>query len=149
MKYKAKFSTSQNGIISSIEKGEIFESNAHGVIAFIPFSNTDFFEPVKTRKFEIEVSEKDMGHFEYVNADEPWIVTEITTPSWITKYKSSGSYNVHAFSDYELSMIDTGEFIDDYKYGNKLQGVKWLKERFGKGLRESKELADFIFALSI
>lgn len=155
MKYKANFSADQKHFHTSytckIQEGEVFEDKpglTPGVFVFIPFTDTRFFEPVKTRKFEVEMDEDDVRFFDHFIAnDNRWTVTEITEPSWITDYKNSGSYNVYAFSDYELNMIDIEEFKDEYQYGNKLQGVKWIKDRFGKGLKESKELADFIFAL--
>jgi len=151
MKYRSKFSAAQKHFHTSytmkITEGQSFtdvEGLTPGVFVFIPFTDTRFFEPVKTRTFQVEVSENDMGHFEYVMADEPWTVTETTTPSWIIKYKEC--YNTE-FSTDELSTIDIEEFKDEYQYGNKLHGVKWIKDKFGKGLKESKELADFIFAL--
>lgn len=153
MKYKAKFTGyTPNGLTPTVKPGNVYDENEFldkGVYVFIPFTETNFFEPVKTRKFVVEVSEENMEKFNfYVNDGEiAWTVTEITEPSWINQYFKSGSYNAHLFSTDELYTIDIEEFKDEYQYGNKLQGVKWLKDRFGKGLRESKELAEFIFAL--
>jgi len=151
MKYKAKFSAPEYGFQKPITEGSTFDSNEYGgVFAFIPFTDERFFEPVKTRKFEIEVDEDQMTNFQiYCERPGYWTVTEITEPSWINQYYKSGSFNAHLFSTNELSTIDVEEFKDEYQYGNKLQGVKWIKDRFGKGLKESKELADFIFALSV
>jgi len=138
-----------NGTSLFHDKGEIIETNDHGRFIFIPFTDTRFFEPVKTRKFVIEVDETHVEDFKFLlqlEHDARWSGAEITEPSWINQYYKSGSYNAHLFSTDELYTIDVEEFIAEYKYGNKLQGVKWLKDRFGKGLKESKELADFIFA---
>jgi hypothetical protein len=147
MQYKAKFSSNETSLTNAIEVGEIFNSDSgRGVLVFIPLTDTNFFEPIKNRKFEIEVSEKDMGHFDYVMADEPWTVTEITTPNWVAKYKASGCFNANVFSTDELCTLDIEVFKDNYLHC-KLNGVKWLKDRFGKGLKESQELADFIFDL--
>ena len=154
MKYKPKFKATPephySGYTSKVDPEFTYNDEyGKGVFVFIPFTDQRFFEPVKTRTFQVEVNEDEMPNFEYRVNYEEWKVTEITEPSWITDYKSSGSYNAHLFSTDELSTIDTKEFKDEYQYGNKLQGVKWLKDRFGKGLKESKELADFIFALSV
>lgn len=154
MKYKPKFKATPephySGYTSKVDPEFTYnDEDGKGVFVFIPFTDQRFFEPVKTRTFQVEVNEDEMPNFEYRVNYEEWKVTEITEPSWITDYKSSGSYNAHLFSTDELSTIDTKEFKDEYQYGNKLQGVKWLKDRFGKGLKESKELADFIFALSV
>lgn len=157
MKYKAKF-TSRDimGLFSTdkITEGQLVDTNQNtGVFVFIPFTDQRFFEPIKTRTFQVEVSEENLQQFNFLlgkgqyGNDDRWTVTEITIPSWITNYKSSGCYNTDAFSTDELYTIDVEEFKDNYQYGNKLQGVKWLKDQFGKGLKESKELADFIFAL--
>lgn len=149
MKYKAKFSAEQCGVTQTVIKGDTYESESffNGVIVFIPFNDTCFFEPVKTRKFEIEVSEEHVDSFSYMNRNQSWTVTEITEPSWIDNYRKSGSYNTEVFSNDELYTIDIRDFKFDYQF-NKVQGVKWLKDRFDKGLRESKDLADFIFAMS-
>lgn len=156
MKYKAKFNATPephySGYTSKVDPEFTYnDEDRKGVFVFIPFTDTRFFEPVKTRKFQVEVSEEHMDRFNfYVNdGDKHWTVTEITEPSWINQYYKSGSFNAHLFSTNELSTIDVEEFKDEYQYGNKLQGVKWIKDRFGKGLKESRELADFIFALSV
>ena len=164
MKYKAKFSAELK-LFPYITTCPITENSVwdedkdKGVFVFIPFTDQRFFEPIKTRTFQVEMSEENMNEFSYrlgirgyhseEGNDPRWTVTEITIPSWITNYKSSGCYNTDAFSTDELYTIDVEEFKDNYQYGNKLQGVKWLKDRFGKGLKESKELADFIFSLSV
>lgn len=157
MKYKPKFKATPephySGYTSKVDPEFTYnDEDGKGLFVFIPFTDTRFFEPIKTRTFQVEVSENSVESFEFLlqaGHDNRWTVTEITPPNWITNYKSSGSYNAHLFSTDELSTIDTEEFKDEYQYGNKLQGVKWLKDRFGKGLKESKELADFIFALSV
>lgn len=144
MKYKAKFSSKETSLTNAIEIGEIFDSESgKGVLAFIPLTDTNFFEPIKVLKFEVEVSENDMDRFNYYNRNAPWKLTEIT---WIERYKASGCYNVDAFSIEELSSIKVEEFKNDY-FRDKLGGVKWIKDRFGKNLKESKELADFIYSL--
>ncbi len=91
MKYKAKFSAEQYGVTQTVVKGDTYESESffNGVVVFIPFNDTCFFEPVKTRKFEIEVSEEHVEHFNYVNSDQEWTVREITEPSWINNYRNS------------------------------------------------------------
>ena len=154
MKYKTKFEAKVASTLNSgdyIYPGDTIsdENKGEGVFIFVKFTDTNFFEPVKTRKFEVEVSEEHMDRFVSLVDDglEPWTVTEITNSSWIKNYRSSGSYNAHLFSVEELSTIDIYNFKDNYQYGNKLQGVKWIKDQFGKGLKESKELADFIFDL--
>ncbi len=147
MKYKAKISCKFSGW--EIEEGQVFDSTQKGILLYVPFTDTRFFEPVKTRTFQVEVSEDQMHIFNayIVQPDDLWTVTEITEPSWITQYYKSGSFNAHLFSTDELCKINVEEFKDEYQYGRKLQGVKWLKDQFGKGLKESKDLADFIFAL--
>lgn len=155
MKYKVKFKGySPNGLIVNLNEGDIVEDtmfpNPKGVYTFIPFTDQRFFEPIKTRTFQVEMNGDDVRFFDHFIAnDDRWKVTEITEPSWINQYYKSGSYNAHLFSTDELYTIDVEEFKDEYQYGNKLQGVKWIKDRFGKGLKESKELADFIFDLSV
>ena len=144
MKYKAltNFGTVNVGDIIDTDK-----TMATEVVIRVSFTDTRFFEPIKTRKFQVEVNEDAVKFFNhFITNDDRWIVTEITEPFWITKYKEC--YNTE-FSVDELYTIDVKEFKDEYQYGNKLGGVKWIKDRFGKGLRESKELADFIFALSV
>lgn len=151
MKYKAKFSALEYGHQKPITEDSTFDSNEYGgMMVFIPFTDQRFFEPIKTRMFKIEVEEDQMTNFQiYCERPGYWTVTEITETGWIDQYYKSGSYNAHLFSTDELYTIDVEEFKDEYQYGNKLQGVKWIKDRFGKGLKESKELADFIFALSV
>ena len=161
MKYKAKFNLASkyyrkdykmsctDTILKEGEYNSEDFGSDQGVFVFIPFTDQRFFEPIKTRTFQVEVSEDDIEHFNYIKQDFNWTIIEITEPSWITDYKSSGSYNTDAFSINDLYTIDVEEFKDNYQYGKGLQGVKWIKDRFGKGLKESKELADFIFALSV
>ena len=157
MKYKAKFSADQKHFHTSytmrIDEGQVLtdvEGLTPGVLVFIPFTDQRFFEPVKTRKFQVEMNEDDFKFFDHFIAnDDRWTVTEITEPSWVDQYYKSGAPNAFVFSTDELYTIDVKEFKDEYQYGNKLGGVKWIKDRFGKGLRESKDLADFIFTLSI
>lgn len=147
MQYKSKFSSKETSLTNPVEMGEIFDSKSgKGVLVFIPLTDTNFFEPIKVRKFKVEVSENDMDSFYYYNSDVPWKVTEVTTPNWVAKYKASGCYNVDAFSIEELSSIKVEEFKNHYLH-HELGGVKWLKDKFGKNLKESKELADFIFGL--
>jgi len=156
MKYKAKFKFYDGVFCYGVEEGQIFDDSDRSKISVtISLTDTRFFEPVKTRKFQVEVEEGYVDKLNYLlgigrHGDNPSVtVTEITEPSWINQYYKSGSFNAHLFSTNELSTIDVEEFKDEYQYGNKLQGVKWIKDRFGKGLKESKELADFIFALSV
>ena len=155
MKYKiVKDCHISNGAGTSLfhNKGETLDCNGKGKFVFIPFTDTRFFEPIKTRTFQVEVNEEYVKDFKFLlqlEHDARWTGIEITEQSWINQYYKSGSYNAHLFSTDELSTIDIEEFKDDYQYGNKLQGVKWVKGRFGKGLKESKDLADFIFALSV
>ncbi len=155
MKYKVKHACHYiNKPFPSDYFGEnvTIESEDKGVFVFIPFTDTRFFEPIKTRTFQVEVNEEYVKDFKFLlqlEHDARWTGIEITEQSWINQYYKSGSHNAHLFSTDELSTIDIEEFKDDYQYGNKLQGVKWVKGRFGKGLKESKDLADFIFALSV
>ena len=155
MKYKVKHACHYiNKPFPSDYFGEnvTIESEDKGVFVFIPFTDTRFFEPIKTRTFQVKVNEEYVKDFKFLlqlEHDARWTGIEITEQSWINQYYKSGSYNAHLFSTDELSTIDIEEFKDDYQYGNKLQGVKWVKGRFGKGLKESKDLADFIFALSV
>ena len=155
MKYKVKHACHYiNKPFPSDYFGEnvTIESEDKGVFVFIPFTDTRFFEPIKTRTFQVKVNEEYVKDFKFLlqlEHDARWTGIEITEQSWINQYYKSGSYNAHLFSTDELSTIDIEEFKDDYQYGNKLQGVKWVKGRFGKGLKESKDLADFIFAVSV
>ena len=80
MKYKLK--DSYEGIYNrQFEKGQVIDSNDEytGIVIEIPFTDTRFFEPVKTRTFQLEVSEEQMHIFEaYVlQHDDRWTVTEI------------------------------------------------------------------------
>lgn len=80
-----------NGTSLFHDKGEIIETNDHGRFVFIPFSDKRFFEPVKVRKFVVEVPEENMNRFNcYVNDGDPdWTVTEVTEPSSLIKLKEN------------------------------------------------------------
>ena len=97
MKYKLKFTGySPNGLVPIFKEDQIIDSNSlnvKGLNVFIPFTDTRFFEPVKTRKFVIEVDETDQKHFDWLNKDQSWSVTEITEkePYWITEFKKTVS----------------------------------------------------------
>ena len=80
MKYKVKYATHYiNKPFPSDYFGAdvTIESEDKGVFVFIPFTDTRFFEPVKTRKFEVEVSEEEISNFEYRMNYEGWKVTEL------------------------------------------------------------------------
>ena len=144
MKYRAKFSAEQYGVTQTVIKGDTYESESffNGVIVFIPFTDTNFFEPVKTRKFEIEVSEEHMDRFDSLVNDgfEPWTVTEITLPFWVIKFKSQ----------YPEATIDSYEGIDPIWIkktfiDRKLEALKWIKTHTNCGLVSAKHLTDYIW----
>lgn len=157
MKYKAKFTGySPNGLIAEIKEGEIYNSDAKGVYMFIPFTDTRFFEPVKTRKFVIEVSEENMDIFEaYVRKqDDRWTVTEITEPSSLVKLKENPAVSgevIELLSD----KSNLEKVIKAYSLGfatnadqGKLAVIKymkyWLVDNFPtiSGLKDAKDIVD-------
>jgi len=90
MKYKAKFTGYNSFLVPILKEGDTIDSEGQKYV-FIPFNDTNFFEPVKVRKFVIEVPEENMDKFNfYVNDGDPaWTVTEVTEPSSLIKLKEN------------------------------------------------------------
>lgn len=136
------------------KKGEVITNDESGLYLFIPFTDTRFFEPVKTRKFVIEVSENNVGHFEYIMADEPWTVTEITEPDALVKLKENPAVSqeiIELLSD----KSNLEKVIKAYSLGfatnaeqGKLAVIKymkyWLVDNFPtiSGLKDAKDIVD-------
>lgn len=152
MKYKAKFAANQKHFHTSytckIQEGEVFEDKpglTPGVFVFIPFTDTNFFEPVNTRKFEIEVNEDQMHNFHaYVlQHDDRWIVTEITEPLlpyWVIEFKSQNpEATIESYEGIDPVWFKKN-FID-----RKLEGLKWIRNHTDCGLISAKWLAEYIF----
>lgn len=153
MKYKSKFSADQKHFHTSysmkIAEGESFtdvEGLTPGVFVFIPFTDERFFEPVKVQKFEVEMEEQYISQFKFLlglgqyTNDDRWNVTEIDKPEWFIRF-------LDAYPDSSITNF-TGidpVWLKKNFYGKFLDGVKWLKDYTGKGLKSSKDLADFIW----
>lgn len=124
------------------KKGDVITNDESGLYLFIPFTDTRFFEPVKTRKFVVEVSEDQMHNFQaYVlQHDDRWTVTEITEPYWIIEFKSSHiDTSIKSFEG-----IDPVWIVTEFK-GQKLHAIKWVKDHTGAWLKDCKDLVDYIF----
>ena len=163
MKYRSKFSAAQKHFHTSytmrIDEGQSFtdvEGLTPGVFVFIPFTDTRFFEPVKTRKFQVEVSEDDMDRFDSLINDgfEPWTVNEITENEYLQALKNA--YSMSSQVIVELSDLDKlNHVVAAYKrasnecyHQGKLSVIKWMKYwlvdnyKSISGLKEAKEIVD-------
>ncbi len=159
MKYKSKFSANQKHFHTSytmkIAEGESFtdvKGLTPGVFVFIPFSDTRFFEPIKTRTFQVEVSEDQMHCFEaYVlQHDDRWTVTDITEDKYLTALKRSGDVDLQVVEALQntlyLERIVTAYQIIKEREKDKLRVVKGLKDYTNacaasiKGLKNAKDI---------
>ena len=157
MKYKLKDSY-KGSYNRQFEKGEVIDSNDEftGIVIEAPFTDTRFFEPVKVRKFVVEVSEDDMEIFEaYVcKQDDRWTVTEITESSSLVKLKENPAVSKEIIE--VLSDINNLEkvikayavaFATNAEQG-KLAVIKymkyWLVDNFPSisGLKDAKDIVD-------
>mgnify|MGYP003435046191 FL=1 len=144
MKYKAKFNGDETTMTHAIEAGEVFnDDSGKGVLTFIPFTDTRFFEPIKTRTFQVEVSEEDIHRFEYYNCKESWTVTEITAPTipyWVIEFKSQDpDCSIESFEGIDPVWIKNN-FIS-----RKLEALRWIKTHANCGLLSAKRLTDYIW----
>ncbi len=157
MKYKAKISLAGSGIIHSLVEGSTHTNdNYEGVIAFIPFTDQRFFEPVKTRTFQVEVPENQMGLFEaYVlQHDDRWTVIEITELEYLVKLKANREVApqvIEIMSDNENLVATHSMFLislNEHGRNNRLSVVKDIKtllyDRFPSiaGLKNAKDIVD-------
>ena len=154
MKYKAKFTGyTPNGLIETVTPDKVYDVDYEkGIYVFIPFTDTNFFEPVKTRKFEIEVSEDQMHNFEaYVlQHDDHWTVTEITENEYIQALKASPDVSVEIIETLRdtlyLDRVVTAFKIIKEREVDKLSVVKGLREYTDKcattikGLKNAKDI---------
>jgi len=157
MKYKAKFSAPEYGFQKPITEGSTFDSNEYGgVFAFIPFTDTRFFEPVKTRKFQVEVSEENMERFNfYVNdGDEHWTVTEITENRYLEALKANREVapqvieTMSQFDYVNLAYHAFTRMVNEHGKNEKLRVVKDMKDYLNSkfitinGLKNAKDIVD-------
>lgn len=148
MKYKAliKFGSVNKGDIVDTDKTMVTE-----IVIRVPFTDTRFFEPIKTRKFVVEMEEKYVENFDFLlgngtyNHDDRWNVTEITEPTvpfWIIEFKSGHvDTSIKSFDGIYPVWI-----VNHFK-GQKLDAIKWVKNHTGAGLKDCKDLVDYIFAV--
>jgi len=154
MKYKAKFSAPEYGFQKPITEGSTFDSNEYGgVFAFIPFTDERFFEPVKTRKFEIEVDEDQMTNFQiYCERPGYWTVTEITENRYLEALKANREVSeeviqVMSENDYAKRVFKVFEsFHEDHteKFPIIKEMKYWLVAHLPEisGLKEAKSICD-------
>jgi len=166
MKYKSKFSADQKHFHTSytmkIDEGQVLndvEGLIPGVLVFIPLTDERFFEPVKTHKFEVEVSEEDMERFMFYNTSEPWKHKEITENKYLEALKAnrnvhidvvqilSDTTNLNYVTNAYLQMIE--EFAPDQKF-EVIKAMKyWLVDHYPSisGLKEAKDIVDSWWSL--
>jgi len=161
MKYKAKFNATPephySGYTSKVDPEFTYnDEDRKGVFVFIPFTDTRFFEPVKTRKFQVEVSEENMERFNfYVNdGDEHWTVTEITENKYLEALKANRNVHidvVQILSDTtNLNYVTNAylQMIDEFAPAQKFEVIKamkyWLVDHYPSisGLKEAKDIVD-------
>lgn len=163
MKYKLKFTGySPNGLIPIFKEDETVDSeslNVKGLNVFIPFTDTRFFEPVKTRKFVVEVDETDLLSFNWFNDRQSWTVTEITENKYLEALKANRDISplvIEVLSQDENAQQAYHRFIESlYKHGetSKLYVVNdmrdFLKENFSQiaGLKTAKHIVDSFWNL--
>jgi len=150
MKYKLK--DSYKSIYNrQFEKDQIIDSNDEytGIVIEVPFTDTRFFEPIKTRTFQVEMEEKHVESFDFLlgsgqyNHDDRWTVTEITEPTvpfWVIEF-TSGHVNTSIKS---FEGIDPVWIVNNFK-GQKLYAIKWVKDHTSAWLKDCKDLVDYIF----
>lgn len=145
MKYKSK----QN--LPGYPKGEVIVNDESGLYLFIPFTDTRFFEPVKTRTFKVEVSEDNVKFFDHFIAnDDRWTVTEITEDKYLTALKRSSDVDPQVIERLQdtlyLERIVTAYQIIRDREKDKLSVVKGLKDYTNacaasiKGLKNAKDI---------
>jgi arginyl-tRNA--protein-N-Asp/Glu arginylyltransferase len=155
--YKAKFNGySPNGLIRKVSEGDIIcDAAGSGVHVFIPFTDTRFFEPVKTRKFEIEVSEEQMSLFNtyVVQHDDRWTIREITENEYMRALKASPDVAIEVIETLRdtlyLEKVVTAFQIIKEREGGKLSTVKGLKDYTDKcaaTIRGLKNAKDIVYA---
>lgn len=154
MKYKAKFNLASkyyrkdykmpctDTILKESEYNSEDFGSDQGVFVFIPFTDQRFFEPVKVRTFQVEVSEDDIEHFNYVKQDFNWTVTEQTLPYWVVEFKAQNPGVT----------IDSYEGIDPVWVKNnfisrKWEALKWIKTHTDCGIISAKRLTDYIWEM--
>lgn len=165
MKYKAKFSSPEYGYLKPITEDSTFESNEYGgMVAFIPFTDQRFFEPVKVRKFEVEVSEENMNEFSYrlgirgyhseEGNDPRWTVTEITENKYLEALKANREVapqvieTMSQFDYVDLAYHAFTRMVNEHGKNEKLRVVKDMKDYLNskfitiKGLKNAKDIVD-------
>lgn len=154
MKYRAKFTGyTPNGLIEIVTPHKVYDVDYEkGVYVFIPFTDTNFFEPVKTRKFEVEVSEDQMQNFDayVIQQGNRWTVTEITENEYMEALKASPDVAIEVIEALRdtlyLERVVTAFKIIKERECDKLSTVKGLKEYTDKcaatikGLKNAKEI---------
>ena len=133
-----------NGTSLFHDKGEIIDTTDYGRFVFIPFTDQRFFEPIKTRTFQVGMNEDDVKFFDHFIAnDDRWTVTEITEPTvpfWVIEF-TSGHVNTSIKS---FEGIDPVWIVNNFK-GQKLYAIKWVKDHTSAWLKDCKDLVDYIF----
>lgn len=151
MKYKAltNFGTVNVGDIIDTDK-----TMATEVVIRVSFTDERFFEPIKTRKFQVEVSDEHMDRFMYYNRNEPWEHKEITENKYLKALKAncnvhidvvqilSDTTNLNYVTNAYLQMIE--EFAPDQKFGVIKAMKYWLVDHYPSisGLKEAKDIVD-------
>lgn len=161
MKYKAKFNATPephySGYTSKVDPEFTYnDEDRKGVFVFIPFTDTRFFEPVKTRKFQVEVSEENMERFNfYVNdGDEHWTVTEITENKYLEALKANREVapqvieTMSQFDYVDLAYHAFTRMVNEHGKNVKLRVVKDMKDYLNSkfitinGLKNAKDIVD-------
>lgn len=160
MKYKAIQEFPKSTYTKEVNIGEMFSNEyVYGITVFIPFSDTRFFEPVKTRKFVVEVDDVDQTHFDWVNSGQNWTVTEITETKYLEALKANrevSSLVIEVLSK-EDNIDRVGHLfhtsLNEHGRNNKLSIVKDMKyflvERFPQidGLKNAKDIVESFWNL--
>jgi len=150
MKYKSKQD------LPGYKKGEVIVNDESGLYLFIPFTDQRFFEPIKTRTFQVEVSEDDVQAFNFLlgqgsyKNDDRWTVTEVTEDKYLTALKRSIDVDpqvIEALQDtlYLERIVTVYQIIRD-REKDKLSVVKGLKDYTNactasiKGLKNAKDI---------
>jgi len=156
MKYKAKFSAPEYGYLKPITEDSTFESNEYGgMVAFIPFTDERFFEPIKTRKFEIEVDEDQMTNFQiYCERPGYWTVTEIAENRYLEALKANCEVapqvieTMSQFDYVNLAYHAFTKMVNEHGKNEKLRVVKDMKDYLNSkfitinGLKNAKDIVD-------
>ena len=161
MKYKAKFNADQKYFHTSytmrVDEEQTFtdvEGLTPGVFVFIPFTDERFFEPVKVRKFEVEVNEEDIDRFMFYNRNEPWTVTEITENKYLEALKANHEISTQVIEtmsqfDYvDLTYHAFTKMVKDHGKNERFRVVKDMKDYLNSkfitvnGLKNAKDIVD-------